>query len=204
MGLCKFGFVKRSILKLPSPSSVLSKGCDPVGLVQTHFGGKKWPKNGFWAHWGNGRKMAQKWEIRSKTPFLIHVWATFPILFCQFSPIFPVAKIHFSAICLSIFGPSPRNVSVPGQRDHNPRVEEGEKVPRKGEDGVAREGGKKEQRRCESRSACFDPPTLSLSKKKTRETPKMQEFFWPPFFRQRKSSALEQGGVCFLFPSLYE
>ena len=41
--------------------------CDSVGLVQTHFrplarNAKKWPKNGFWAHRGNGRKMAAKWE----------------------------------------------------------------------------------------------------------------------------------------------
>ena len=25
---------------------------------------------------------------------------------------------------------------------------------------------------------------------------------WPPFFAAKKSSALEQGGVCLLFPSL--
>ena len=41
--------------------------CDPVGLLQTHFGlrpemEKKRPKYGFWGHRGNGRKMAEKWE----------------------------------------------------------------------------------------------------------------------------------------------
>ena len=38
---------------------------------------------------------------------------------------------------------------------------------------------------------------------KTRKTISTTEIFplWPPFFSAKKSSALEQGGVCFLFPS---
>ena len=38
---------------------------------------------------------------------------------------------------------------------------------------------------------------------KTRKTISTTEIFplWAPFFSAKKSSALEQGGVCFLFPS---
>ena len=40
---------------------------------------------------------------------------------------------------------------------------------------------------------------------KTRRTISTTEIFplWTPFFSGKKSSALEQGGVCFLFPSVY-
>ena len=40
---------------------------------------------------------------------------------------------------------------------------------------------------------------------KTRKTISTTEIFplWTPFFSAKKSSALEQGGVCFLFPRLW-
>ena len=41
---------------------------------------------------------------------------------------------------------------------------------------------------------------------KSRKTTSTTEIFplWPPFFSAKKTSALEQGGVCFLFPSRSE
>ena len=67
--------------------------------------GRKWLKNGFWPHLGNGRKMARNMRKMARHS----IFEPFSAHFCHFPghifPHFPgEAKIHFSAIFVPISG----------------------------------------------------------------------------------------------------